>query len=175
MVHTNKSAKKAARTLKERYGEDYFSKLGKEGRKKSNVKPGFQGNPEAARKAAKKRWGTLIVVAACLIPSVALADYSYPLCKDDPNVTCYNPPQDAGTYTPSYPSGQYPEGWTAQHYASKGQDEYGHPLPTKTPHVVRYSYATPEATPPPNPPPETKLPKPPAQNFLYQLLYAKDW
>lgn len=42
-------------TLIGKYGEDYYSKMGKKGGKKSDNRP-FRDNPGAAKKAIEARW-----------------------------------------------------------------------------------------------------------------------
>jgi hypothetical protein len=90
----------------------------------------------------------LILAAAFLSMGAAKAQeaYDYPLCSNDPDVSCYTP--EGQTHpTPSYESGQYPEGWYDQRYQndqpnefrkqelrSQGYGAYGYqPKPTPTP------------------------------------------
>lgn len=54
MPGTSEGSIKAQKTLKERYGEDYFKTIGKKGGEKSNPYKGFGSNPELASKAGKK-------------------------------------------------------------------------------------------------------------------------
>lgn len=52
MAGTKDGGKKAAKTNKELYGEDFFKRIGALGGAKK-VKKGFASNPELARKAGK--------------------------------------------------------------------------------------------------------------------------
>ena len=53
MSGTRKGGLKAAKTNKEKYGADFYMKIGKAGGKKSNT-GGFAANPELARIAGRK-------------------------------------------------------------------------------------------------------------------------
>ena len=57
MAGTKAGAQKSKKTLLERYGEDYFSNMGKKGGK-AMVPKGFALNPEKAAEAGK-RGGTI--------------------------------------------------------------------------------------------------------------------
>lgn len=53
MAGTKKGGVKAAETNKERYGSDFYKKIGKVGGQKSTT-GGFAANPELAREAGRK-------------------------------------------------------------------------------------------------------------------------
>lgn len=53
MTGTVRGGKKAGRTNKQRYGKDYYKKIGALGGKKS-IGGGFAANPELAREAGRK-------------------------------------------------------------------------------------------------------------------------
>lgn len=53
MAGTKKGGQKAAETNKERYGSDFYKKIGKVGGQKSTT-GGFAANPELAREAGRK-------------------------------------------------------------------------------------------------------------------------
>lgn len=53
MAGTKAGGQKCKRTLLERYGEDYFSRLGKVGGR-AEVPKGFAANPELAAEAGRK-------------------------------------------------------------------------------------------------------------------------
>lgn len=53
MAGTKKGGQKAAQTNKERYGTDFYKKIGQVGGKKSTT-GGFAANPELAREAGRK-------------------------------------------------------------------------------------------------------------------------
>jgi hypothetical protein len=52
---TRTHGQKIRDTLIKKYGEDYYSKLGKVGGKKSDNRP-FRDNPGAAKRAIEIRW-----------------------------------------------------------------------------------------------------------------------
>lgn len=52
MAGTSEGARKAARTLKEKFGDDYFGKIGAKGGK--HAKQAFSVDREFARKSGKK-------------------------------------------------------------------------------------------------------------------------
>lgn len=54
MSGTKKGGFKAADTNKERYGKDFYKKIGSKGGKKTGVKKGFAANPALAAAAGKK-------------------------------------------------------------------------------------------------------------------------
>lgn len=47
-------------------------------------------------------------------------NFYYPLCKDDPDVSCYTPSGEEHPQS-TYPSGQYPEGWYDARYDANGK------------------------------------------------------
>lgn len=51
MAGTKAGAAKAKKTNVERYGKEFYAKIGSVGGKKTGVKKGFAANPERARKA----------------------------------------------------------------------------------------------------------------------------
>ena len=51
MAGTPAGAAKTAKTNKERYGEDFYRKIGRNGGKVTGVAKGFAANPELARAA----------------------------------------------------------------------------------------------------------------------------
>jgi uncharacterized protein len=53
MAGTKKGGERAAQTNKERYGSDFYKKIGKVGGQKSTT-GGFAANPELAREAGRK-------------------------------------------------------------------------------------------------------------------------
>lgn len=54
MAGTKTGGSKAAQTIKEKYGEDYYTKIGAMGGKtKTTKKKGFAANPELARRAGQ--------------------------------------------------------------------------------------------------------------------------
>ena len=53
MAGTKSGGQKAANTNKERYGKDFYQKIGRVGGKKSTT-GGFAANPELAREAGRK-------------------------------------------------------------------------------------------------------------------------
>jgi general stress protein YciG len=53
MAGTKQGGQKAAQTNKERYGTDFYRKIGQVGGKKSTT-GGFAANPELAREAGRK-------------------------------------------------------------------------------------------------------------------------
>lgn len=75
--------------------------------------------------------------------------YDYPSCHEDPDVSCVTRPGDPES-APTYESGHYPEGWAAQHYRQKGQNEYGQPLAVGQPvSVTPVAETVAETTSPP--------------------------
>jgi hypothetical protein len=54
MSGTKKGGIQAAATNKERYGKEFYKKIGAKGGLKTGVKKGFAANPELARQAGKK-------------------------------------------------------------------------------------------------------------------------
>lgn len=54
MSGTKKGGFKAAETNKDRYGKDFYKKIGAKGGKKTGVKKGFAANPSLAAEAGKK-------------------------------------------------------------------------------------------------------------------------
>lgn len=110
----------------------------------------------------KKAVATFSLIAALAVPGIASAeDYQYPLCKDDPDVTCYTP---AGEEHPksTYESGQYPTGWYDARYNADGspndfrKKELGRPVATPQPDQEDTYVTDVEITPTPVATPEVK-------------------
>ena len=53
-MNTAKGGKKAAETNRERYGDDFYARIGKKGGVVRNPKKGFGSNPELAASAGSK-------------------------------------------------------------------------------------------------------------------------
>lgn len=71
MAGTVEGGKKAAKTIKEKYGDDFYHNLGQVGGRVSRG-GGFAANPQlahfAGRQGARKRWGKILITHIMTTP-----------------------------------------------------------------------------------------------------------